>query len=122
MLDDHSFGTLQIVVRLSDHPSDDMKDGGSIARDDRIRSFIVRDIGDAMRIRARNGIEHKWNDLDWFTQKRPLIDGEDLTLPGDVVIDGVGSKYYIDPSEEGAVGEILNKVRNDVMGLINAFV
>ena len=109
MLDDHSFGTLQIVVRLSDHPSDDLKDGGSIARDGRIRSFIVRDIGDAMRIRARNGIEHKWNDLDWFTQKRPLIDGEDLTLPGDAVIDGVGSKYYIDPSEEGRWGKSSTK-------------
>ena len=44
------------------------------------------------------------------------------TLPGDVMIDGVGSKYYIDPSEEGVVAKILDKVRNDVMKLINVFV
>lgn len=122
LLDDRSGGALQIVVRLSDHPSDDMKDGGSIAGDGRTRSFIVRDIGHAIRIRARNGIEHKWNDLDWFTQKIPLINGEDATLPGDVMIDGVGSKYYVDPSEEGVVAKILDKVRNDVMKLINVFV
>lgn len=44
------------------------------------------------------------------------------TLPGDVMIDGVASKYYIDPSEEGVVAKILDKVRNDVMKLINVFV
>ena len=46
----------------------------------------------------------------------------DMTLPGNVLVDGADSEYYIDPSMKGKVGAILNNVIIDVMGHIHTFI
>ena len=122
LMDDQSGRSLEIVVRLSDHPSDDMTDGETVEEDGTISTFILRNVNDTIRIRTKIGIEYNWNDLDWYTQKIPLIDGDDAVIAGDVVISGVGSKYYIDPLKEGEVGGMLNNAKNSVMSSIHAFI
>lgn len=114
--------SLEIIVRLSDHDSRKMTDGEIIRDNGEFTAFILRNIGDAIRIRARNGVEHRWNDLDWKTELTPLIQMMDVTLPGSVFVDGADSEYYIDPSMKGKVGAILNNVIIDVMGHIHTFI
>lgn len=122
LVDHPSGASLEITVRVSDHPSDDMKDGEVVKKGNLTKTFIVRDVGNAMRVRGRNGIEHEWNSLDQDEHKIPLINGRDAVLPGDVRIEGRRSKYYIGPSERGTVGNTINRIKSDVMDCIHSFV
>lgn len=122
LIDHFASASLEIRVRLSDHPSNEMKDGDEIRKDGLTRIFIVREVGEAIRVRARNGIVHKWNDLDRKEHQVPLINGRDAVLPGDVRIEGWGSKYFIDRSERTTMGSIVNRIRSKVMDCIHAFV
>lgn len=117
-----SDAVMEITIRLSDHPSNEMKDGAVIKKGNLTRTFIVREIGDAIRVRARNGIEHEWSDLDRNEHQIPLINGEDAVLEGNVVIDGKKSEYYIHPSMEKAVGDTIWNIKSDAMKYIIDFI
>ena len=90
---------LMFRVRLSDHKPKERA--------------IWLDVNDMIHVWGDNGVDCKWGDLDWKTQKVDLFEGRDTALSKNCFI--VNAKFSISRSDQGG---IVNKCRNKIIDSI----